>query len=115
MLDHALVRDAPLQLQHGPERQSGQRLQGRPLLGKGLGDDALRGGVHAHVRDRVEPVRELGVEVVEIAEGAREEEVLPDVAEGALDLTLRLGPDRAGRLSAGSRSGGRVRRGRGCR
>ena len=73
----------------GRERQ---RLETRLLLGEGLVDDALRGGVHARIGDRVEPVPELGVEVVEIAEDAAEEEVLADVAERPLDLALGLGP-----------------------
>src|SRR3954469_23182669 len=45
---------------------------------------------------------ELAIEVVEMAEGAGEEEVLPDIAEGALDFALRfrpIGPTRT-RLEA---------------
>ena len=38
---------------------------------------------------------ELRVEILEIAEGAGEEEVLADVAERPLDLALRLGAVRA--------------------
>ena len=34
---------------------------------------------------------ELGVEIVEIAEAAGEEEVLADIAIGSFDLALRLG------------------------
>ncbi len=45
-----------------------------------------------HVGDGFEPVGELGVQIVEIAEGAAEEEVLADVAERPLDLALGLGP-----------------------
>lgn len=36
----------------------------------------------------------LGIEIVQISEGAPEEEVLPDVAEWPLDLAFRLGPIR---------------------
>ena len=48
----------------------------------------------AHIGDLIEPLPELGVEIVEIAEAAAEEEVLADVAERPLDLALRLGPVR---------------------
>jgi hypothetical protein len=40
--------------------------------------------VDAGIGDRVEPVPELKVEIIEIAEGAAEEEVLADVAERPL-------------------------------
>ena len=50
--------------------------------------------LHAHVGHGREPVVELRVEILEIAERPGEEEVLPDVAEGPLDLALRLGPVR---------------------
>jgi hypothetical protein len=49
---------------------------------------------------------ELTVEVVEIAEGADEEEVIADLSERPLD------PDRAGRLAARRRNGERDRRAR---
>ena len=35
---------------------------------------------------------ELTVQIVEVAESPAEEEVLPDIAERALDLALGLGP-----------------------
>jgi hypothetical protein len=50
--------------------------------------------VDPHVGHGCEPVDELGVQVVEIAEGSAEEEVLADVAEWPLDLTLGFGPVR---------------------
>ena len=50
--------------------------------------------MHPRIGDRVEPVAQLGVEIVEIAEAAGEEEVLADVAERPLDLALGLGPVR---------------------
>ena len=46
------------------------------------------------VGDLIEPVPELGIEVVEIAEAPAEEEVLPHIAERALHLALGLGPIR---------------------
>ena len=48
--------------------------------------------MHARVGDHIEPMTELLVQVVEIAEGAAEKEVLADVAERPLDLALRFGP-----------------------
>jgi hypothetical protein len=46
----------------------------------------------AGVGDGVEPGAQLSVEILEISEGAAEEEVLADVAEGPLDFTFGLGP-----------------------
>jgi hypothetical protein len=86
---HALVRDAPLQPQHGAEGYRRQALQARPLVGEGFADDASRGGVPARVGDVAQPAPEL---VVEVAEGPGKEEVGPDVAERPLDLALALGP-----------------------
>jgi hypothetical protein len=47
--------------------------------------------VQPDVGDHRKPVIELRVEIVEIAEGAAEEEVLADVAERPLDFALGLG------------------------
>ena len=96
--DHAVAGDAPLEPQHGLERPGRQRLEAGALLGEMLGDDAPGGGVDAHIGDLVEPLAELHVEIVEVAEAAAEEEVLADVAERALDLALRLGPVGLARL-----------------
>jgi hypothetical protein len=62
--------------------------------------------VHAHVGNGREPVIELAVEIVEIAEAACDEEVLPDVAERTLDLDLGLGAVRpvGPRMDASGRS-----------
>lgn len=38
------------------------------------------------------PDVELGVEIIHVPERAGQKEVLPDIAEGPLDLTLGLGP-----------------------
>ena len=59
-----------------------------------LGDDSPGGGVHARVGDLIEPLAELHVEVVEVAEAPAEEEVLADVAVWTLHLALGLGPVR---------------------
>ena len=90
--DHALVRDPPLKLEHGAERHQRQGLEHELLFGKGFVDDALGRRMHARVGHRPEPMGELSVQVVEIAEQAGEEEVLADVAERPLDFPLGLGP-----------------------
>ena len=64
----------------------------RLLLGEGLSDDPPGGRVDPRVGDRVEPVAQLGVQVVEVLERAGKEEVLADVAVRPLDLALGLGP-----------------------
>jgi hypothetical protein len=64
----------------------------RLLLGEGLIDDPPGGRVDPRVGDRVEPVAQLGVEVVEVLERAGKEEVLADVAVRPLDLAFGLGP-----------------------
>jgi len=66
--DQALVRDAPFELEDGPIRRQGQRLQERLLVGKGLVDDTLCGGMEPRIGDRVEPVTELPVQVIKVAE-----------------------------------------------
>jgi hypothetical protein len=70
----------------------GQRLQFGLLGRESLGDDPLGGAVDADVGNGIEPVGELSVEVLEVAEAAAEKEVLADIAERPLDLPLRLGP-----------------------
>jgi len=46
----------------------------------------------ARIGNGVERMAQLGIEIVEIAERAGEEEVLADVAAGPLDLALGFGP-----------------------
>jgi hypothetical protein len=70
----------------------GQHLQLGLLGRESLGDDSLSGAVDADVGDGIEPVDELSVEVLEVAEAAIEKEVLADIAERALDLPLGLCP-----------------------
>src|ERR1700736_2307454 len=48
--------------------------------------------MHPRIGDRIQPMAELTIEVVKIAEGAAEEEVLADVSERPLDLAVGLGP-----------------------
>ena len=69
--DEPVMADAPLELEQRVEGRCRQRLQLGLLGGEGLRDDPLRGAVQADVGDRVEPVGELAIEIVEIAEGAR--------------------------------------------
>jgi hypothetical protein len=83
---------------HGVERSGRQGLKERPLLGEMPGNDAAGGGVHAAVVHLVEPLPELGVEVVEVAEGAGEEEVLAHVAKGPFHLAFGLRPVGPARL-----------------
>ena len=85
----AFMRDPPFQLENRAERRQRQRFEMWLLLGKGLIDDALGRGVQARIGYRIEPIAQLGVQIVEIAEGAGEEEVLADVAIWPLDFSLR--------------------------
>ena len=65
----------------------GQRLQLGLFGGERLGDDALGGTVHAGVGDRVEPVDQLGTEVVEIAEaGPRKKSWFAEMPQGFRSL-----------------------------
>jgi hypothetical protein len=96
--DHAIAGDAPLHPQHRLERAGRQSLETWVLFGEMLGDDTPRGGMDAHIGHRIEPVVELCIEVLEIAELAAEEEVLTHVTERPLDFALGLGAIRAARL-----------------
>jgi len=86
----AVVTDAALELQDRLKPVRRQGLQFGLLGSISLGDDALGGAVHPDIRDAIEPFDELCVQVVEIAEGSSEEEVLANVAEWPLDLSLRF-------------------------
>lgn len=56
-----------------------------------LGHDAPGAAVLTRVGNRVEPHAQLAVQVLQVREAAREEEVGPHVAERPLDLALGLG------------------------
>lgn len=90
--NHTLVGDASLEAKHGVERPGRQPPEGRLLLCKVLHDDAPRGAVQAAIGDLVEPLGELGIQVVQAAETAGEEEVLADVAERPLHLAFGFRP-----------------------
>ena len=92
--DHAVTGDASLEPQDGLECPDSQRLKCRALLGEMFGDNPPGRSVGAHIGNLVEPLAELRVEIIEVAKAPAKEEVLADVAEGALDLALRLGPIR---------------------
>ena len=113
--DHALMGDAPFEPENRAERHQWQRLQLRLLLGESLSDDPPGGGVGAWVGDRIEPMAELGVQVVEVPERAGEEEVLADIAVRPLNLALGLGPVGPAGLGVDSRGGGQNRSAPGCR
>src|SRR5262249_60490510 len=68
------------------------------LLGEGNVDDTLRSGMQTGVGNRVEPMAQLGIEIVEVAERAGEKEVLANIAIGPLDLALGFGPVRTAGL-----------------
>ena len=96
---HAFMRDPPFQLQQRAEGRQRQHFEVGLLLGERLVDDALSGRVHTRIGYRIEPVPQLGIQVVEIAERASEEEVLADVSIGPLDIPLVLA--RYGRQAFG--------------
>ena len=106
--DHALAGDATLQGQHGVERADRQRSQRAPLLGEVLEHDAACRAMQPAVGDLVEPLAELQVEVVEVAEAAGQEEVLAHVAERPLDSSLGLGPVGAAGPGHGAVVGGEI-------
>ena len=56
---HAFMRDPPFQLQQRAERRQRQRFEVRLLLGEGLVDDTLGGGVHARIGYGIEPMSQL--------------------------------------------------------
>ena len=69
----------------------GQGEQPRPLLGEHVDDPPLGPSrMRSGVGDLVEEDEELGVAVLQIADGARGEEALAQVADRALDLSLLL-------------------------
>ena len=71
----------------GRKRQGLQRIL---FFCEGFVDDPPGRRMHARVGDRVEPMPELGVQILEVAERAAEEEVLADISERPLDFSLRL-------------------------
>src|SRR5260221_9736061 len=70
------------------ERCERQRAQVWLLRRKGFVDHALCGGVQPRISDRIEPMPQLGVQIIEIAERAGEEEVPADIPIRPLDLAF---------------------------
>src|SRR5215212_10133327 len=108
---HAVAGDTAVQAQDGLVGPGGQRLEAEALLGKMLSHDAFGGGVHASIGDLIQPLLELPVEVIEVAEAAGQEEIFAHVAERPLDLTLGFGPVRAARLGQEAVMPGEVEQG----
>jgi hypothetical protein len=113
--DHALARDAALQLQHRAERSQRQWPQMLSFFGEGFVDHAQRRGMNSRIGDGIQPMPELGIEIIEIAEGARQEEVLADVAERPARPCPWSWHDKAGTLWGESRNGERDRQALDCR
>jgi len=78
---HAFMRDPPLKLQYRPIWPCRQRFEGKPFFGNGLVHQTACGRMQADVRNRRKPAPQLRVQIVQIAEATRQEEVLPDIAE----------------------------------
>ena len=78
--DHAVTGDATLEAKDRLERTGRQLLEPGAFLREMLRDDALGRGVDPDIGHLVEPLLQLLIEILEIAEAAAEEEVLADVA-----------------------------------
>ena len=90
--DHPFMADPALKLENRTERDQRQGLQCWHFLSKGFVHDPPRRCMQARIGDRAEPAIELGIQINQVAEHAAKEEVLPDVAERALNLALGLRP-----------------------
>ena len=88
--DHALVADPPLHGQHRIVGDCRQSRQAWSFLGKGFVHNAPCRRMDPRICDAGPPAVELGIQIVEVPERPCEKEVLPDVAERALDLAFRL-------------------------
>src|SRR5690349_24275933 len=96
--DHAVAGNATLEAQYRLERTGRELLKPGALLREMLRDDALGRGVYPDIGYLIEPLLQLLIEILEIAEAAAEEEVFADVAIWPLDFALRLRPIRLARL-----------------
>jgi hypothetical protein len=90
--EQAVMADPAFELEQCVEGKGREGLQFGLLGSEGFRDNPLGGAVVPDVSDRGQPVIELGIEIVEVAEGAAQEEVLADVAEWSFDLALSLRP-----------------------
>ena len=83
----------------GLEGMGGERQEAGLLFGPDVGDGTVRlVGVASAVGDVVAPASELGVEVVEVAEGAGGEEGVPEVLDLAFDFPLLVSASRGAGL-----------------
>ena len=80
----------PFEPQHSLVGSQRQRLQSGLFFSEGLVDHSPRGGVDARIGNTIQPVAELAIKIIEIAEGATEKKVLPNIAERTLDFALRF-------------------------
>lgn len=87
--DHALLANPALDRQGRVIGLGWQGNEMRLFFGKMFIHDPLRGGMDPRIGDGHAPILELGVQVVEVTEAAPQEEVLPNVADGTLDLARR--------------------------
>ena len=90
--DHTLVRHAPLEPEDCLVAGKRQGLERILFFGKRLVDHPPGRRMHARIGNRAEPMPQLTVQIFEVAEGAGEEEVLPDIAERPLNLAFGLRP-----------------------
>ncbi len=97
------------------ERMCGQRQKSGPLIGQGCGDGALVriAGDETGMGDALDPLVELGVEVVDGAERAGGEEGVAQVADGALDASFLIASCPRARASGRSGSDRQTREGGG--
>ena len=96
--DHAVPTEAALQLENRSEWRQRQGPETGTFFGERFADDALGRGMHPAVGDGIESMRQLPVQIVEIAKRAGQEEVFPDIPEWPLYLALRLSPVGPARL-----------------
>ncbi len=90
--DHSFVADPALKLEDRAERNQGQWLKCRHLLGEGFVDDAPGRGVQARIGDSAESAIKLRIEVIEISEDGAKEEFFANVAERPFNLAFGLWP-----------------------
>ena len=89
---HAVARQAPMKAKHRRVRLGRELLERLSLLGERFTDPPPGGAVHAPVRNRLAPLPEPGVQIVQIGELGAEEKILAHVPEHPLDLALGLRP-----------------------
>ena len=84
------MANPPFYRQHRIIGMSRQRDQERLFLRKSLVHHPVGRSVNAGIGDLSAPLIKLRIQIVHVAEGPSKKEVLPDIAERALPLALRL-------------------------